>query len=227
MQNIIVLEDDPLLIKALSAGLKTKTWRLLITNNLEGFSRLIKQENIALCVMDRLIKGNDSLSLVGEVRELLPQAKILLLSKKSSVMDRVEGLENGADDYLAKPFSLAELRLRIKTLLSMHRMPMKSEGIDLGEVIFYPDQGMLKTSGGQIFLRRRETQILVCLARAAGAVVSRDYLSRVLWSESFVPNPSTIDVYVRRLRHKLGKYQSILQTRRGFGYHLVVSPRKI
>ena len=200
--------------------------RVTVVRTLPEFYTAVRQKHYALCVMDRLIYGRDSLELIPEVRELSPQAKILLLTKKAAVLDRVEGLEAGADDYLAKPFSMAELRLRIRSLLSFSRIESESAGLSVGELIFYPQQGMLQTPQGKIFLSKRETQILTCLARAGGAVISKLMLERTLWPERFEPNPSTIDVYIRRLRAKLGQYGSILKTKRGFGYHVASFQRK-
>lgn len=227
MQEILVLEDNQALAETLKSSLASRQLAVTAVTSLREFYAAINRKHYALCVMDRLIGGDDSIEVIPEVRETLPQAKILFLSKKAAVIDRVNGLEAGADDYLAKPFSMAELRLRVRSLLSLHRIESESYGLVVGELMLYPQQGALDTPDGKILLRRRETEILAYLARAAGAIVSRTTLERALWPEAFEPNPSTIDVYIRRLRQKLGHYGSILQTKRGFGYYLTPAKRKL
>jgi DNA-binding response OmpR family regulator len=136
-------------------------------------------------------------------------------------------LEAGADDYLPKPFSLAELKLRVKNLLTLVRDNQSwGSQVILDEIIFYPTQGIIQTPEKKLILRRRETQIMECLTNAGGALVSRHQLIRALWPPSYQPNSSTVDVYIRRLRQKLGVYHAILQTRRGFGYRVVLQ-RKV
>ena len=226
MKNIIVLEDDQSLSKTLEGSLKNTATDVVAVNTLPSFYQAIENKDYDLCVMDRMIGTQDSIEAVAYVREITPQAKVLMLTKKASLADRIFGLETGADDYLPKPFSLAELKLRVKSLLALYRNPQEEAGIDLGLITFYPKQGLLQVRDRQIYLRKRENQILTCLARSLGTVVSRNKIISTLWPENYEPNPSTVDVYIRRLRQKLGEYGSIIQTRRGFGYRLVAYQRE-
>jgi len=177
--------------------------------------------------MDRLINKEDAL-LAGEyAKDILPKVKILFLSKKGEIKDRIQGLETAGDDYLAKPFSLAELRLRVRNLLAMQRVTdQEGRRLLIGELVFYPNQGVIETPDYKTQLRRRETEVLNCLAQASGAVISRHQLTRTLWPANYEPNASTVDVYIRRLRQKLGEYSFMLQTHRGFGYCLTAVRRK-
>jgi len=227
MKKILILEDDQLLAKTLVDILKTTQIDVQAVHTLKDFYQKIENYHFDLCIMDRLIGCDDSL-LAGEyVKDILPEVKILFLSKKGQIRDRVEGLETGADDYLSKPFSLAELKLRARSLLAIQRSTQLREQIMIGELLYYPNQGIIKTPERKIVLRRREMEIWNCLVRAAGATVSRRQLILTLWPISYEPNPSTIDVYVRRLRQKLGVYSFMLQTRRGFGYRLAIVNRKL
>ncbi|MFH2118124.1 MAG: response regulator transcription factor, partial [Candidatus Paceibacterota bacterium] len=173
--------------------------------------------------------GQEDALLAGEyVKDILPEIKILFLSKKGEIKDRIQGLETAGDDYLPKPFSLAELRLRVRSLLAMQRATEQGRRRwVVGELVFYPDQGLVETPGRKAQLRRRETEILECLVQAAGATVSRQQLTRVLWPASYEPNSSTVDVYIRRIRQKLGELSYMLQTCRGFGYRLVDLKREV
>src|SRR3972149_9637081 len=122
MKKILILEDNWQLAETLEKGLTSERVTITKTHTLQDFYQQASSDRYALCLMDRMIGHEDSVELITDIREMLPQAKILLLSKKSAVQDRINGLEAGADDYLAKPFSLAELRLRIKSLLSLYRL---------------------------------------------------------------------------------------------------------
>lgn len=222
MKKILILEDDAMLANTLLVGLESAKAKTVWVKNLEHFYDYIENEHVDLCVMDRLIEGQDSIEAVGYIRDVLPQAKVLFLTKKTAVIDRIRGLEAGADDYLAKPFSLAELRLRARLLLALNRWHDGTKGIAMGELMFFPEQGTLETPEKKIFLRKREAEILMCLSKAAGNLVTKENIIKALWPAAYEPNPSTIDVYVRRLRQKMGKFQSILQTRRGYGYRLAI-----
>lgn len=227
MKKILILEDDKMLAKTLASGLESPRVQTVCVHTLENFYDYIENELVDLCVMDRLIEEQDSLEAVGYIHDVLPQVKILFLTKKNAVLDRINGLEAGADDYLAKPFSLAELRLRVRGLLAISRWHEGRSEVDLGGIVFFPELGVLETPEKKIFLRKRETEILTCLSQAAGSHVTKRTLNGLLWPASYEPNPSTVDVYIRRLRQKLGKYQSILQTRRGFGYRLALLAREL
>ncbi len=221
MKKILVLEDDRLLAKTLKLGLSRVDVGVRLVHDLPSFYRVIENKQPDLCVMDRMIGEQDSLDAVDYLREISPQTKVLMLTKKSAVEDRINGFEGGADDYLPKPFSLAELRLRVRSLLHLYRNPEEEKGVRLGEVVFYPRQGLVVTPEGKVPLRKREAEILLCLSRSPSVIVPKQTIVRSLWPETFEPHPTTVDVYIRRMRQKLGKYQSIVETRRGFGYRLV------
>ncbi|MBT4124136.1 MAG: response regulator transcription factor [Candidatus Pacebacteria bacterium] len=143
------------------------------------------------------------------------------MTKKSRLLDKINGLEKGADDYLPKPFSLAELRLKVKNMLTWELKQPAVKKIDLGLISFLPESGSFITPDGDIYLRKREKDIIFYLIQAAGRTVSRNHLLRTIWRSEDEAQLNTIDVYIRRLRRKLGKYHTIIQTRRGFGYKIV------
>lgn len=219
-KSILILEDDRMLAATLATGLRALGAQVRVASTLSGFCQLLEETKIHLCVMDRMIGSEDSLQTVEYIRDAFPEIRVLLLTKKSAIADRISGLEAGAHDYLPKPFSLAELRLRVKLLLAQYAGMNEGAVVSLGEVSFSPTEGTIQTHTGTLFLRPRENEILTCLSQRMGNLVSREKITRTLWPESYTPHPSTVDVYIRRLRQKLGKYRSIIQTRRGFGYRL-------
>jgi two-component system response regulator TctD len=220
-KSIFILEDDRLLAETLTVGMKALGVTVYTVYTLSDFHRLLETKRVHVCIMDRMIGSEDSVQTVEYIRDAFPEIRVLLLTKKSSIPDRISGLEAGAHDYLPKPFSLAELRLRVKLLLAQHASAQEGREVSLGEITYSSEQGCLQTRTGAIFLRPRENEILLCLSHRLGNLVSRQKITRTLWPESYTPHPSTVDVYIRRLRQKLGAYRSILQTRRGFGYRLL------
>lgn len=220
-KNILLLEDDVLLAKTLEIGLTALGTHVFVANALSDFHRLLEEKKADVCVMDRMIQAEDSLGTVEYIRDAFPEIRVLLLTQKSAISERIAGLEAGAHDYLPKPFSLAELRLRVKLLLSQSSKSGHESEISLGSVIYKPGQGIIMAHGDTIFLRPRENEIILYLSQRMSNFTSRQSIMHTLWPDSYTPHPSTVDVYIRRLRQKLGKYRSIIETRRGFGYRLI------
>lgn len=227
MKKILILEDDYSLAKTLAQSLKSSAWQTAQVHTIDDFYRYLKTHRVEICVLDRIIGDQDSLSVIDDIRDLQPQAKILFLTHKNAVMDRVDGLEHGADDYLAKPFSMAELKLRIKSLAKLYKIANESIGLTFGSLKLYPEEGLFMIGRHRFSLQKRETEIITCLITASGRVVSRSFIKHSLWPENKQPDASTLDVYIRRLRQKLGKFSAILKTKRGFGYYLVAPEREI
>ena len=160
------------------------------------------------------------MELVEYLRDSSFATKILILSELSSTDQRILGLSGGADDYLPKPFSPAELILRVKRLTATVKV-FARDSVQFGKLRLYPAEGLLEIEGIKKTLRRRETAILLCLMQHKNQVVSREMLISIVWSgEGNIPCYSTLDVYVRRLRIILGSQSGIIQTVRGFGYRL-------
>lgn len=226
MKKILILEDDQLLAQTLQTSLHNSTAQVSVTHTLSEFYEYVERHDVHLCILDRMIGSEDSLEAVEYLSDVFPEMRILFLSKKATARERISGLEAGAHDYLAKPFALAELRLRVRRLLETQSLAPLSGAISLGKVVFYPDQGLIIAEQHKVILRKRETEVLACLARTVGAIVSRKKIVDSLWLGSHTPHSSTVDVYIRRLRQRLGPYSSIIQTRKGFGYRLVPFERE-
>ena len=221
MRKILVLEDNKMLAETIATALKTKDRKIFVTPSLEKLYSICKKNPPDLCILDRFVEDGDSIEAIEYLKELYPQTKYIFLTKKSRLLDKINGLEKGADDYLPKPFSLAELRLKVKNMLTWELKQPAVKKIDLGLISFLPESGSFITPDGDIYLRKREKDIIFYLIQAAGRTVSRNHLLRTIWRSEDEAQLNTIDVYIRRLRRKLGKYHTIIQTRRGFGYKIV------
>ncbi|MBW7943863.1 response regulator transcription factor [Patescibacteria group bacterium] len=213
---VLLVEDDPLVARSIAQVLP-KQYTMTTTSNLESSYRYLAEERPALIVLDRALPDGDGLELVEYMTQLDHTAPLLVLSRKSTVQDRINGLRKGADDYLIKPFSTTELLLRIERLLysTKHR---KEEAIRFGELELLLDKGQVILGKHILRLRRREFQVLSYLVRQNGRVVTRDQLINHIWPDGKIPSYATIDVYIRRLRMMLGPYGSIVRTIKGYGY---------
>ncbi|MDQ3009032.1 MAG: response regulator transcription factor, partial [bacterium] len=142
----------------------------------------------------------------------------ICISQLRELDHRIKGLEKGADDYIPKPFSPAELWLKISKWLHVQKRK-QYQLLNIGPIEFIADTGVLLDRDKQKTLRRREASILACLLRYKNAVVSRDTIIDTVWRMSDEPPTfSTLDVYIRRLRIALGEHHRLIKTVRGFGY---------
>lgn len=221
MIKILILEDNKELAKILVESLKTKDRKLIWLTNLKDLYKLVKEQKIDLFVLDRLVNDGDSLEAIEYLKELHPTSRFIFLTKQQKTLEKIICLEKGADDYLTKPFSLAELRIKVKNMLDRERNDFQKNKLSLGEIYFYPDTGNLISPDSEIHLRKKEAELIFYLFQASGRIVSKQHLISKLWEPNQEIKINTIDVYIKRLRKKLGKYQSIIKTRRGFGYQLI------
>lgn len=221
MIKILILEDNRELAKILLKALGAKDRKLIWHTSLKELYKTIKEQKIDLFVLDRLVDDGDSLESIEYLKELNQDSRFIFLTKQNKTLEKIVGLEKGADDYLSKPFSLAELRIKVRNMLTWKSSSSCEEEMCLGEVSFFPNTGYLVSPDKEIHLRKREAELVFYLFQAAGRVVSKQHLISKLWEPDQGVKVNTIDVYIKRLRKKLGNYQEIIKTRRGFGYQLV------
>lgn len=217
MTCLAVIENDLSTQKLIQEVAEQCGFQVFCAATLEDGYSLFERVRIEIAIIDRLLDDGDGLELVEYLATELPQIKLLLLSQKSEVPERIRGLEFGADDYMGKPFSLAELKLRLQVLAHRTKQ-LDQDALRIGELILYPETGKLVLGEAIKQVRRREAQILACLIRYKNQVVSRDQLITSVWALSENPTYSTVDVYIRRIRVILGAYSDVIHTIRGFGY---------
>lgn len=218
MKHILIVENDKKLATTLSAHLQSKQFLCVCCSSVEAAINELEKFSYDLVLLDRILSDGDGLEVAQFLSDYSFQTKILVLSELSQINDRIKGLEEGADEYLPKPFSLTELTLKINKLLQTQKMRTQ-EQLSLGKILIHPDSGELIINGKSYQIRKKEIQLLTCLVRHKNQVVSRDKIIDIVWSGNYdVPTQSTLDVYVRRLRISLGKYKNYIKTVRGFGY---------
>lgn len=218
--NILVVDDDKDLLDELETTLKKKHYGVDIADNGELALDKIFDVPYDLILLDIMLPRLDGLSVLQEVRKAGLDMPILMLTARGDVQDRVKGLDYGADDYLAKPFSIAELMARIRALL--RRKGNRNPVLEVDGVCLDTVTRNVTLNGRQIHLTVKEFSILEFLLHNKGNAVSRFNLAEHVWGEEFDPFSMSnyVDVHIKNLRKKLDARQdiSIIKTIRGIGF---------
>ena len=212
--KILLVEDDHRLATLVATRLDREGYEAVPCFSGEEGLELAGSGGFDLAVMDVMMPGMDGVSLTRELRDRGIQIPIIMLTARDTVDDKVEGLRAGADDYLVKPFAFAELLARIEALT---RRFGRDDRLVVGEVALDPLARRVTAAGHPVELTAKEFDLLECLMRHRGRVLSREELKDYVWDFSFDAKTKVVDLYVHYLRRKLGD-ADIIQTVRGVGY---------
>lgn len=221
--KILVVDDEPDVIDLLAMNLKSAGYAVLIAE--DGATALDKarSESPDLIILDLMLPQMPGLEVCKALKSE-PSTKripIIVLSAKSEEVDKIVGLELGADDYVTKPFSPREVVLRVKSVLSRGRMPETSEEV-MHKGVLKLDRARHYASLGNkpLDLTATEFKLLGLLMERCGRVQARDRLLDEVWGYEVAIDTRTVDTHVRRLREKLGKHADVIETVRGVGYRI-------
>jgi len=226
-RKILIVEDDSSTAAYLAKGLSEAGYSVESARDGRDGLFLASEGIFDLIIADRMLPGLDGLSMVSAIRAAGIATPVLVLSALAAVDDRVDGLKAGADDYLCKPFSFAELSARIDSLVRRADRsasePQKTR-LSVGDLDIDLLARHVTRAGRTIPLGAREFNLLEFLARHAGQVVTRTMMLEKIWNYHFDPGSNVVDVHIGRLRRKLedGFATPILHTVRGAGYKLAV-----
>ncbi|MHB8085826.1 MAG: response regulator transcription factor [Dehalococcoidia bacterium] len=224
---ILIVEDDRTLRDLLQYNLQKEGYKVWTASDGEEGLELFHNKNIELILLDIMLPIMSGLEVCRIIRSERP-VPIIMLTAKAEEIDKVVGLEMGADDYITKPFSMRELQARIKALL--RRSQEKMSAASVVEKSRYLESGALKidlerhevfNQGNPVELNPKEFELLVYLVSNKGKVLSREQILRKVWGYDYIGNARTVDVHVRWLRRKLEKdaeNPQYVQTVRGYGY---------
>jgi DNA-binding response OmpR family regulator len=223
-QKILVVDDEPEAVDLVEFNLKQAGFDVVTAADGDEAFKKAKAHLPALVVLDLMLPEIDGLEVCKLLRRDSATAKtpILMLTAKAAEIDRVLGLELGADDYVTKPFSPRELVLRIKKILE--RGQTKAEVRDsmrFGDLLIDIPKHLASWKGRAFDLTATEFKLLTVLAQRSGRVQSRDALLRDVWEYDSMIDTRTVDTHMRRLREKLGPAAKYLDTVRGVGYRFV------
>jgi DNA-binding response OmpR family regulator len=221
--RILVVEDEQKLAAAVRQGLEANEHAVTIATTGEDGFYLAQTETFDLLIFDIMLPGRNGIEIVGNLRRLGHRTPILLLTAKDAVEDRVQGLDAGADDYLPKPFSFAELHARVRAL-GRRSSPEFGGTLKLDDLQLDCVRHVASRDGRLLELTAREFELLEFLLRHVDQVVSRELLAREVWRESarHTPIDNLIDVHIARLRRKMDDPwpRKLLHTVRGVGFVL-------
>ena len=217
MEQILIIEDDRDLNQGLCKALKTDGRQIVSCTDLRSAREQLALSAPALILLDVNLPDGNGTSLLREVKERTPGLPVVLLTANDTDMDIVNGLEQGADDYITKPFSLSVLRARVNTQLRKAGMS-KTSRYQSGPYVFDFAKMSFSVSGKAVELSKTEQKLLQLLVENAGSTVPRSVLLDRIWTDGaeFVEE-NTLSVTVKRLRDKLGA-QKTIQTVYGIGY---------
>ncbi len=225
-QKILVVDDEQPIADILKFNLEKEGYQVIVANDGDEAIRMAEEEDPELILLDIMLPNKDGNEVLREVRKT-KSMPIIMLTAKDSEIDKVLGLELGADDYVTKPFSNRELIARVKANLRRQQLPEETEkptkNIVIGSLTVYPDAYVVSRDGEQIELTHREFELLHYLARHIGQVMTREHLLETVWGYDYFGDVRTVDVTVRRLREKIEENPSNpawIVTRRGVGYYL-------
>jgi two-component system response regulator TctD len=223
MARILLVEDDAALVRGLVAVLRSDGYSVDSAHDGDSALALVRGEPYAVILLDVNLPGMSGFEVLRTLRARGCHAPILLLTARDSLEDRVRGLDLGADDYLLKPFEPPELAARLRALMRRPAVD-PSPVIRVGNLEIDRSRCAIWVSGEPVELRRREWVLLERLAVRVGKVVSKERLATEMFGFDEVVAPNAIEVYVARLRRKLGPRGPSIRTMRGLGYVMEPDP---
>lgn len=221
--RILIVDDEPSITEFVSYAMQKEGYETDVASDGETALKMLEEKHYDLFVLDIMLPGIDGYDLCRRIRAKM-DTPILFLSARDSELNKVVGLELGADDYLAKPFGVRELMARTRALLRRSQpndsLSSASE-ICAGGITLDEDAHTANSNKGPIDLTPREFELLACLMRNAGKVVSREDLLHDAWGWEFITETKTVDTHIKRLRDKIeaaGYDPKLVETVRGYGY---------
>ncbi len=218
--KLLIVEDEEKLARSLEKGLRAEGYIIDVANDGDTAATLVDASSYDLILLDWMIPGKfDGPALVNKWRANKIQAPILMLTARTTIGDRVQGLDTGADDYLTKPFSFDELLARVRALL---RRPMEHDGVTLSAAGIEMNivARTVTAQGKPVHLTAKEFQLLEYLMSREGEVLSKDRLLDHVWSDESRVQHNTVETFVANVRKKIGGGEKVIKTVRGYGYKI-------
>lgn len=227
-KKILVVDDEKPIADILQFNLKKEGYEVSCAYDGNEALKLVEELQPNLILLDIMLPQRDGMEVCREVRKT-SEVPIIMLTAKDSEIDKVLGLELGADDYVTKPFSTREIIARVKANLRRQQVVAtpdpeeESKEITIGTLVILPDAYVVSKRGEMIELTHREFELLHYLAKHIGQVMTREHLLQTVWGYDYFGDVRTVDVTVRRLREKIEdnpSHPGWIVTRRGVGYYL-------
>ncbi|KAF2327178.1 response regulator transcription factor [Flavobacterium daemonense] len=221
--KILLLEDDFTLSKEISAFFTSKGFECVPYYDGSLLLKKYLPEEYDLIILDINVPGANGIDVCKGIRAVDKKTPIIMLTAFSEIEDKLASFDNGADDYLVKPFHFEELFARISSLLRRKEIPQQSEKkIIIEDLEILEEEMKVFRSGEEIKLTPKEFKLIMILAHAKGKVLSKQFIAEKLWDYHIETNQNTIEVYINFLRKKIDKDHEtkLIRTKVGYGYYL-------
>ncbi|NOU71573.1 response regulator [Paenibacillus sp. LMG 31458] len=232
-QKILVIEDEPTLARLLSYNLSQDGYDTKVVDHGGDGLQEALQQTYDLIILDIMLPGLNGFEVLAKLRQKGNSTPVIILTARNAEDEVVQGLKHGADDYITKPFGVAELLARVSAVLrrtqsedaAADKLKSNEKVIQAGELFIYPEKYEVVLNGDSIPLRPKEFEVLLYLVQRPGVVVTRDDLMNIVWGFDYIGGQRTVDVHVSSLRKKLEMNQQSVQidSIRGVGYKLVAN----
>lgn len=222
MIKIFIVEDDKNIREIEAFSLKNSGYEIEEFPNAAEFYKRLKEEIPKLIVLDLMLPDDDGLNIVAKLRKDARWKKIpiILVTAKTTEMDKVRGFEIGADDYLTKPFGVMELISRVKALLRRTMDIEDERTLEFFNIVMDTEKHLVKVDGEQVELTYKEFQLLKLFLRNVGIVMNRDTIMVKIWGTEYEGESRTLDMHIKTLRQKMGSSGNRIKTIRNVGYVL-------
>ena len=226
MALIYILEDDRNIREIEEIALKNADYEVVSFETAAEFGKRLKERVPDLLLLDLMLPDADGLRLVTQLRQnvMTMSLPVIMVTAKTTEIDKVRGLDSGADDYLTKPFSVMELISRVKALLRRSMKGLKERVITIGEISLDVERRKVTVAGERCELTYKEYELLKLLINTAGIVTPREEILSKVWETDFEGESRTIDMHIKTLRQKLGSSANRIKTVRNVGYLFETSP---
>lgn len=219
---IYCVEDEKNIRDLVVYALNSSDFRAEGFEDGEAFREGIKKAMPDLVLLDIMLPGEDGMAILAELRrnKETRQLPVILLTAKGSEFDKVQGLDAGADDYVAKPFGVMELLSRVRAVLRRSRLDREQPVLQVGKILMNQEERRVLADGRELQLTFKEFELLRFLMENENMVLSRDKLLDIVWGYDSEVETRTVDVHIRSLRQKLGDLGELIETIRNVGYRI-------
>ncbi|WP_291155807.1 response regulator [Gemmatimonas sp. UBA7669] len=228
--RILVVDDEPEIVALVAYHLAKAGYRVSTASSGQDALELARRDRPSLIVLDLMLPGISGFDVLEQLRadDSTRDVAVLMLTARREEPDRIRGLSLGADDYLTKPFSPAELVLRVAAILRRtgNTVPTSADALVIGPLQIDRAAMTVRVSGEHVELTPTEFKLLLTLAERRGRVQGRGHLLETVWEAAPDIQTRTVDMHVQRLRTKLGSAGELIETVRGFGYRLRATPSR-
>lgn len=219
---IYFIEDDPNIRELVVYTLNNTEYKAVGFERPSDFWQALDNELPQLILLDVMLPEEDGLKILKKIRssKLTESIPVIMITAKSSEIDKLRGFDLGADDYVAKPFGMMELLARIKAVMRRAKPQEKNDEYTIGCLYVCPQKHRVRVNGEKVTLTLKEFELLCLMLENRDIVLTRDQILDKIWGYSFDGENRTVDVHIRTLRQKLGDAGSVIETVRGVGYKI-------